>query len=194
MNKKRFSSVLVIIFAIVVILGIAGYFGLSKKQEGSPIITNIPNSNISRNTQPSTQPITSTLISFPKYDNGTFSIPTTIQQGTEIILRWTSDSFLLGWGDKVYICLIALDTKKEVIEPKENKDLCYPDMQLMLDITTLSSGEYHWFPSNYDNEFISPPKTLKLSVRILDFRPSEGRNEWTGLISESTSNEFVIVP
>ena len=208
MNKKGFSNILIIVLAVIVIIGIAGYFVLSQKQENTPPVTNTPTSNTSQNTQPSTSPneianqngtsekksITSTLISFPQYDNGTFSIPAAIQQGTEITLRWTSDKFLLGWGDKVYICLIALDTKKQIIERKENKELCYPDMQLILGTTTLSSGEYHWLSSSHDNEFMSPPKSFKLSLRILDSLPAEGRSEWAGLISESTSNEFVIIP
>lgn len=80
-----------------------------------------------------------------------------------------------------------------MIERKENKELCYPDMQLILGTTTLSSGEYRWLASRHDNEFMSPPKSFKLSVRILDFLPAEGRSEWAELISESTSNEFIII-
>lgn len=205
MNQKGFSSILVIILAVVIIIGIVGYFILSQKRKNAPTVKNVPTSNASQNTQPSTQipnnqtpsnspSVSSTLISFSQYNNGTFSIPATIQQGTEITLRWTSDKFLLGWGDKVYICLIALDAKKQMIERKENKELCYPDMQLILGTTTLSSGEYHWLSSRHDNEFTSPPTSFKLSVRILDSLPSEGRSEWAGLISQSTSNEFVIVP
>jgi len=212
--QKYRSRVFAILF--IVIIGIAGYFVLSQKQENTPTITNTPNSNSSQKTQTSPQTsssqpsstspseivnpngtserksISSTLGSFTKYGNGTFSVPTDIQQGTEITLRWTSDKILLGWGDKVYICLIALDTENEVIERKENKELCYPDMQLILGTTTLSSGEYHWLPSSHDNEFVSSPKSFKLSVRILDSLPPEGRSEWAGLISKSTSNEFII--
>lgn len=123
MDQKGFINILVIYLLVVLIVGI-GYFVLSQKQEKAPTVTNTPISDTYQDTQPSTQTpnnkssstserksISSTLISFPKYGNGTFSIPTVIQQGTEIILRWTSDKFLLGWGDKVHICLIALDTK-----------------------------------------------------------------------------------
>ena len=205
MNQKGFSNILVIILVVVIIGGIAGYFLLSKKQEAVPITTNTPTPNISQNIQPPVQTsnnqssstpktISSTLISFPKYDNGTFSIPAVIQKGTEVTLTWTSDEFSLHWGDKAYICLIALDANKQIIERKENKELCYPDMQFILGTTTLSSGGYRWLSSGHDDEFVSPPKSFKLSVRIIDSLPAEGRSEWAGLISQSTSNEFVIIP
>lgn len=200
MNRTGFLNILVVILVVVIIGGIAGYFLFFQKQEPTSIVTTTPTPNVSQNTNEvvnqeidsNKKPISSTLISFPKYDNGTFSIPAIIQRETEIILRWTSDKFLLGWGDKVYICLIALDAKKQVIERKENKELCYPDMQLILGTTTLSSGEYRWLSSGHDDGFASPPKSFKLSLRILDSLPPEGRSEWAGLISESTSNEFVI--
>ena len=67
-------------------------------------------------------------------------------------------------------------------------------MQFILGTTTLSSGEYRWLSSGHDDEFVSSPKSFKLSVRIIDSLPAEGRSEWAGLISQSTSNEFVIIP
>lgn len=170
-----------------------------------PTVTNFPTFNTPQNrksltrtpknqTPSASPPVSSTLILFPHYGTGTFLIPTTVKEGTEINLKWTGDEFLRIWGDKVDICLIALDAEKQMIERKENKELCCPDMQLILDITTLSSGEYHWLSSRHDNDFRSPPKSFKLSVRILDYLPYEGRSEWTGFISGATSNEFVIIP
>lgn len=129
------------------------------------------------------------IISLTEYGHGAFLVPENIQQGTEVVLRWTNDKSLNSWGNIISICLIGLDEKKQVIELKENKDLCYPDMQMTLGTTTVSSGEYKWFVSN-SNKFVTPPKSFKLSLRILDYLPPEGRSEWAGLISESSSNEF----
>lgn len=51
MNKKSFSNILVIILALVVFAGIAGYFVFFQKQETVPTTTTTPTSNTSQDTQ-----------------------------------------------------------------------------------------------------------------------------------------------
>lgn len=59
MNQKGFSNTLVIILALVIIAGVAGYFVFSQKQETTPTTTNIPTSNTVQNTSPANTPISS---------------------------------------------------------------------------------------------------------------------------------------
>ncbi len=52
MNQKGFSNTLVIILALVVIAGVAGFFVFFQKQEIPPTVTNTPTPSTSQNTQP----------------------------------------------------------------------------------------------------------------------------------------------
>lgn len=133
-------------------------------------------------------------ISLTEYNHGQFSVPKQLQQGTEVTLKWTSNQSLISyWGDVADICLIGLNENGQEIEQLiKNKNICYPDMQLLLGTTTVSLGKYKWLVSNNSDIFVTSPKSYKLSIRVLDSRSPEGLSEWAGLISESTSNEFEI--
>lgn len=209
MNRKGFFQIILLVIILIMIIGIGAYFVISKKltsknpetsstgtqttatpQTNSETEATRVENNSPTSVNPLEKPIPSSLISLTEYGHGTFLIPNSIQRRTEIILKWTSDQYTLGWGNIATICLIGLDGRKQPVKLKENKDLCYPDLQLLLATTSLSLGEYKWLSSDYENKFISSPTSYQLSVRVLDSLPPEGRSEWAGLISESTSNEF----
>ena len=138
--------------------------------------------------------ITSSPILLNAYKHGTFSVPSSILPETKIALKWTSDQDTLRWGNIATVCLIGLDDKKQPIKLKENKGSCYPDLQFLLAETKLSSGMYEWLSSRNNDKFVTSPQTYQLSVRVLDALSSEGHSGWSGLISESTSNEFTFEP
>lgn len=205
MNRKGFSQTILIIVIGILIIGFGIYFLISKKsasknsegssQETYKTTTLKTNAESETTTKESASPIPiksleNSIISLTEYGHGSFSVPTSIQRGTKITLKWTSDKYNLGWGNIATICLIGLDDQKQLIKLRENENLCYPDLQLSLATTTLSSGEFKWLSSDNSSKFITSPKSYQLSVRVLDSLPPEGRSEWAGLIYESTSNEF----
>lgn len=57
MNQKGFPNTLVVILALVIIAGVAGYFVFSQKQETLPTTTNPPTSNTVQNTPPANTPV-----------------------------------------------------------------------------------------------------------------------------------------
>ena len=209
MNRKGYSQTILLAIITTLIIGFGIYFVIYKKPasknsdrpspetyKASAPQTNSESETTGKNNSPTPinsleKPASFSLVSFAANGRGgTFTVPTSIQQGTRIVLKWKSDENLLYWGDSASICLIGLDGQKQPIKLRENKGLCYPDMQVLVATTKLSSGEYHWSSSGYIEKFTSVPKSFELSVRVIDSLPSEGRSEWAGLISESTSNEF----
>jgi len=214
MNRKGVLQTAIIVIIGVLVIGISSYFVFFKKtflkNSDQPNQETYKKTTAPSNLDPTTTekenipqvPINTfgestppSLISFTEYERGgAFTVPTLIQQGTQVILKWTSDKKLFYWGDIAYVCLIGLDEQKQPIKLKEGGKSCYPDIQVLIASTPLSSGEYRWSSSAYIEKFTSVPKSFKLSVRVLDSRPSEGLSEWAGLISESTSNEFTFTP
>ncbi len=57
MNQKGFLNTLVIILALVIIAGVAGYFVFSQKQETTPTTTNTTTSSTAQNTPPANTPV-----------------------------------------------------------------------------------------------------------------------------------------
>jgi hypothetical protein len=213
MNRKGFSQTLLFVIIGILIIGLGAYFIFHKgsvPQNHSVPAPEIPKtSSPQNNTQPEATvkrgvptpfipiekpPSTIALTEYGR--DGLFYVPPVIERGKKLPLKWTSDPSLANWGGEVTICLIGLDDQKQSIDLKSDKGLCYPGMDpylyahIKIATTALASGEYKWLAEDHSDEFVTPPKSYKLSVRVLDALPTEGRSEWAGTIAESISTEF----
>lgn len=213
MQRKGFSQTILLIIIGIFIIGSVFYFIVLKKSTPKNISANAP--EITKVTAPQTVPepeptakneMPSPLvppvkppstIALTEYGrNGLFYVPPVIERGKKILLKWTSDPSLANWGGEVTICLIGLDDQKRSIDLKSDKGLCYPGMEpdlyahIMIATTRLANGKYEWLAEDNSDKFAAPPKSYRLSVRVLDALPSEGRSEWAGTIAESISTEF----
>ncbi|MDE2172415.1 MAG: hypothetical protein KGJ33_00505 [Patescibacteria group bacterium] len=123
-----------------------------------------------------------------------FSIPETMHKGLTISLQWTSDVTSKSYGNTAYICLVGLDKAHASIPLTENAPGCYLSEKIvaLIATTTVTSGRYDWKVDPMVDVFASTPVSYELVVSVSDSLPPQGRSEWAGLISKSTSNEFMI--
>lgn len=139
-------------------------------------------------------PESSTLIALTDAGGTFFTVPAVLHTGTELTLKWKYAPGLLLWGDEASICIIGLDARKQPIPLTKNETRnCLPDRQPLLASAKLSSGEYRWMVADdIRTVFMEVPRSYRLSVRVLDASTHGIGGKWAGLLSDSTSNEFVI--
>jgi len=119
-------------------------------------------------------------------------------KGKNYTIQWDQKGLEI-WGNEATICLEGFDTEDNVIFAKEEwrhipcawESGGDSTPYLIAAKATLNEEKYSWdIPEDIFERFEKPPTFFKITLRVFDALPSEGRTEWAGQIERDESDNY----